>query len=142
MSDGRVVVVTGGTRGIGFGLARELLARGCRVVVCGRSDASVRTAVAELAITITSVLHHAGAEPASVLPAIRAFHELRPLSPEEVAAIWPIVVSCVVEIAVMSGVLSIRGTPQPAPRALRLSSREPSTGCRAGPSIAAGRAMR
>ena len=45
---GRVVVVTGGTRGIGLGLAREMLGRGCRVVVCGRSDASVRTAVAEL----------------------------------------------------------------------------------------------
>jgi len=45
----RVVVVTGGTRGIGLGLARELLARGCRVVVCGRSAAGVDTAVAELA---------------------------------------------------------------------------------------------
>jgi NAD(P)-dependent dehydrogenase (short-subunit alcohol dehydrogenase family) len=48
MSGSRVVVVTGGTRGIGLGLAKELLARGCRVVVCGRSDASVRGAVAEL----------------------------------------------------------------------------------------------
>jgi 4-aminobutyrate aminotransferase-like enzyme/Ser/Thr protein kinase RdoA (MazF antagonist) len=55
-------------------------------------DVTRSWAVAELAITISSVLHHAGAEPASVLPAIRAFHALRPLSPEEVAAIWPIVV--------------------------------------------------
>ena len=39
---GRVVVVTGGTRGIGLGLARELLARDCRVVVCGRSAAERR----------------------------------------------------------------------------------------------------
>jgi len=45
----RVVVVTGGTRGIGLGLARELLARDCRVVVCGRSAAGVDSAVAELA---------------------------------------------------------------------------------------------
>lgn len=45
---GRVVVVTGGTRGIGLGLARELLARDCRVVVCGRSEESVRKAVSEL----------------------------------------------------------------------------------------------
>ena len=31
-ASGRVVVITGGTRGIGLGLARELLARDCRVV--------------------------------------------------------------------------------------------------------------
>lgn len=55
-------------------------------------DVTRSWAVAELAITISSVLHHAGAEPASVLPAIRAFHDVRPLSPAEVAAIWPLVV--------------------------------------------------
>ena len=55
-------------------------------------DVTRSWAVAELAITISSVLHHAGAEPVSVLPAIRAFHELRPLSASEVAAIWPLVV--------------------------------------------------
>lgn len=47
-SEHRVVVVTGGTRGIGLGLARELVARGCRVVVCGRSGGGVARAVAEL----------------------------------------------------------------------------------------------
>ncbi|MBS4751430.1 SDR family oxidoreductase [Nocardioides sp. zg-ZUI104] len=44
----RVVVVTGGTRGIGLGLARELLVRGCRVVVCGRSEAAVADALSTL----------------------------------------------------------------------------------------------
>ena len=52
---GRVVVVTGGTRGIGLGLARELIARGCRVVVCGRSEASVASALAELGPQSTGV---------------------------------------------------------------------------------------
>jgi NAD(P)-dependent dehydrogenase (short-subunit alcohol dehydrogenase family) len=47
--NGRVVVVTGSTRGIGLGLARELLKRGCRVVVSGRSQGSVDTALAQLA---------------------------------------------------------------------------------------------
>ena len=55
-------------------------------------DVTRTWAVAELAITISSVLHHAGAEPVSVLPAVRAFHALRPLSPAEVAALWPLVV--------------------------------------------------
>lgn len=40
----KVVVVTGGTRGIGLGLVRELVARGARVVYCGRSAGSVERA--------------------------------------------------------------------------------------------------
>ncbi|MFF2848431.1 aminotransferase [Streptomyces sp. NPDC058001] len=48
--------------------------------------------VAELAVTCASVLHHHGAGPASVLPAVRAFHAARPLGDEEVAALWPLVV--------------------------------------------------
>lgn len=55
-------------------------------------DVTRSWAVGELAITISSVLHHAGAEPVSVLPAVRAFHALRPLAPAEVAALWPLVV--------------------------------------------------
>lgn len=41
MSHERVAVVTGSTRGIGLGLARELHARGCRVVVSGRDASTV-----------------------------------------------------------------------------------------------------
>ena len=37
-------------------------------------------------------VRHAGAEPCSTLPAVRAFHETRPLSAEEAAALWPLVV--------------------------------------------------
>ncbi|MFB7619483.1 aminotransferase [Kitasatospora sp. NPDC056181] len=49
-------------------------------------------AVAELAVCLSSVLHHTGAEPHHVLPAVRAFHAVRPLFAEEAAALWPLVV--------------------------------------------------
>ncbi|MFD3485281.1 aminotransferase [Streptomyces sp. NPDC058665] len=49
-------------------------------------------AVAELAVTCASVLHHHGCTPASVLPAVRAFHQLRPLDGPETDALWPLVV--------------------------------------------------
>ena len=49
-------------------------------------------AVCELAVPLSSVLHHDGMEPHHVLPAVRAFHEIRPLSEEEATALWPLVV--------------------------------------------------
>lgn len=45
----KTVVITGSTRGIGFGLADEFLRRGCGVVVSGRSQASTSRAVETLA---------------------------------------------------------------------------------------------
>jgi 4-aminobutyrate aminotransferase-like enzyme/Ser/Thr protein kinase RdoA (MazF antagonist) len=48
--------------------------------------------VAELAVTVATLLRHHGGEPAATLPAIEAFHAVRPLSPAEVEALWPLVV--------------------------------------------------
>ncbi len=42
------VVISGSTRGIGRGLAREFIARGCKVMVSGRSQQAVDAAVAKL----------------------------------------------------------------------------------------------
>ncbi len=44
----RSVVITGSTRGIGFGMAREFLRRGHRVVVCGRGSEGTEGAVEAL----------------------------------------------------------------------------------------------
>ena len=43
------IVITGSTRGIGFGLADAFLARGCRVMISGRKTEVVQQSVAELA---------------------------------------------------------------------------------------------
>lgn len=56
------------------------------------SDLTTTWAISELAVTISSVLHHPGAEPCSILPAVRAFHALRPLSEAEAEALWPLTV--------------------------------------------------
>ena len=53
MADQKTVVVTGGTRGIGHGLALEFLKRSTNVVICGRGQAAVDSAIAELSLAAT-----------------------------------------------------------------------------------------
>lgn len=47
--------------------------------------------VGEIAVTVSSVLHHDGATPESALPAIRAFDRVRDLTDDEITALWPLV---------------------------------------------------
>ncbi len=44
----RIVLITGGTLGIGLAVAKEFLANGAKVVVCGRKQASIDAAVKEV----------------------------------------------------------------------------------------------
>ena len=46
--DGKQALVTGSTKGIGFAIARQLVQEGARVIVNGRTDASVADALARL----------------------------------------------------------------------------------------------
>ncbi|MFB6715213.1 aminotransferase [Streptomyces sp. NPDC056358] len=55
-------------------------------------DLTASWAVGELAVSLSSMLHHDGVEPHHVLTAVRAFHAVRPLSAEETEALWPLVV--------------------------------------------------
>ncbi|GAA1465601.1 aminotransferase [Microbacterium thalassium] len=49
-------------------------------------------AVAELAITVSSLLHHDGVDLAAAMRAVTAYHRERPLSDAEQTALWPLVV--------------------------------------------------
>jgi NAD(P)-dependent dehydrogenase (short-subunit alcohol dehydrogenase family) len=53
-----VVVVTGGNRGIGLEICRQLAARGARVVLTARKRAAVEAAVATLAVGKYAALFH------------------------------------------------------------------------------------
>ena len=45
---GRVVLITGGSRGLGLEIARELAAQGARIVICARDEDELVRAVADL----------------------------------------------------------------------------------------------
>jgi 4-aminobutyrate aminotransferase-like enzyme/Ser/Thr protein kinase RdoA (MazF antagonist) len=55
-------------------------------------DLTESWAVGELAVTVSSLLHHDGVGPVAVLPAITAFAAERDLSDAELEALWPLVV--------------------------------------------------
>lgn len=50
----KAVVITGSTKGIGLGLAKAFLAKGCSVVICGRSITSVEAALETLQAKYTA----------------------------------------------------------------------------------------
>lgn len=49
--------------------------------------------VADLSVTCAALLHHADGDPLYILPAIRAYHAINPLSLEELKALWPLIVA-------------------------------------------------
>jgi 4-aminobutyrate aminotransferase-like enzyme/Ser/Thr protein kinase RdoA (MazF antagonist) len=55
-------------------------------------DLTESWAVAELAVAVSSLLHHDGVGPSDVLPAVAAFAAVRPLSDPEIEALWALVV--------------------------------------------------
>src|SRR5437660_90949 len=45
---GQVVLITGGSRGLGLSMAREFASRGCRLAICARDAAELRDAERDL----------------------------------------------------------------------------------------------
>ncbi len=49
--------------------------------------------IADLSVTCAALLHHAEGDPFYILPAIRAYHRVNPLLPQELQALWPLIVA-------------------------------------------------
>ena len=74
---GRTVLITGGSRGLGLALARQVAAEGARVVICGRDAESLERAAASLARAGAEVLALSAdvTDPASVTDMMVAVHQ-------------------------------------------------------------------
>ena len=53
---GQVALVTGGSRGLGLAISRELAAQGCRLAICARDEAELELAKADLVLRGAPVL--------------------------------------------------------------------------------------
>ncbi|MFJ4195228.1 aminotransferase [Pseudomonas sp. NPDC089534] len=49
--------------------------------------------ITDLSVTCAALLHHAEGDPFVILPAVRAYHAVNPLLPEELQALWPLIVA-------------------------------------------------
>ncbi|OHV32459.1 MULTISPECIES: 3-oxoacyl-ACP reductase FabG [Pseudofrankia] len=74
--EGRTVVVTGGTRGIGKGIARVFAGAGANVVITGRDATVAEAAAAELAKTASGTVSFVAADVASAADTARLAAEV------------------------------------------------------------------
>ncbi|GGY86863.1 SDR family oxidoreductase [Streptomyces nitrosporeus] len=74
---GKVALITGASRGIGYGIAEALVARGDRVVITGRGEDALKEAVGKLgsdrALGIAGKAHDTGHQAEAVERAMEAF---------------------------------------------------------------------
>ncbi|MFE2630284.1 SDR family NAD(P)-dependent oxidoreductase, partial [Streptomyces sp. NPDC059374] len=74
---GKVALITGASRGIGYGVAEALVARGDRVVITGRNEDALKEAVeqlgAERAVYVAGKAHDEAHQTVAVERAMEAF---------------------------------------------------------------------
>lgn len=74
---GKVALITGASRGIGYGVAEALVARGDRVVITGRNEDALKEAVEQLgsdrAVGVAGKAHHEAHQAVAVERAMEAF---------------------------------------------------------------------
>jgi NAD(P)-dependent dehydrogenase (short-subunit alcohol dehydrogenase family) len=58
--EGKTAIITGGNSGIGFATAQEFIAQGAKVIITGRSEASVTEAVAQLGSNAQGIISDIG----------------------------------------------------------------------------------
>lgn len=77
---GRVALITGASRGIGYGIAQALVARGDRVCITGRNEDALKEAVdklgADRAIGVPGKAHDEAHQAAAVARTVEAFGRL------------------------------------------------------------------
>ena len=72
---GRVALITGGTRGIGLGIAQELVSRGARVVVTARKPEELEAVVADLGEDVAAAARGSADDEAHQAEAVALAHE-------------------------------------------------------------------
>ncbi|MEV4438718.1 SDR family oxidoreductase [Streptomyces sp. NPDC049577] len=79
-STGRVALITGASRGIGYGIAEALIARGDRVVITGRNEDALREAAdklgADRVLTVAGKAHDEAHQAEAVERALETFGRL------------------------------------------------------------------
>ncbi len=76
--EGRTAIVTGGSRGIGYAIARAFIDAGARVIVTARTEATLREAAATLGINAIA-LPCDNADPADIATMVEAAWQIAPV---------------------------------------------------------------
>jgi NAD(P)-dependent dehydrogenase (short-subunit alcohol dehydrogenase family) len=76
--EGRVAIVTGGSRGIGYAIARAFLEQGARVIITARSEAPLREAASTLGINAIAMPCD-NADPAAITRMAEAAWQVAPI---------------------------------------------------------------